>query len=63
MRAPSSYSYAGIEYANPDAVTQIASGLRFAYDADGNLTQKTRRLQRYRLYFFTAGFRAVANVK
>src|SRR6516225_1003767 len=44
MRAPSSYSYAGIEYVNPDAVTQIANGLStstFAYDNDGNLVQKT----------------------
>jgi hypothetical protein len=31
-------------YANPDAVTQIANGLStttFAYDNDGNVTQKT----------------------
>ena len=39
-----SYSYAGIGYANPDAVTQIANGLStttFNYDENGNLTQKT----------------------
>jgi YD repeat-containing protein len=38
------YPYAGIAYANPDAVTQIANGLSttsLSYDADGNLAQKT----------------------
>jgi hypothetical protein len=38
------YSYWGIAYANPDAVTQIANGLStttFAYDNNGNVTQKT----------------------
>jgi YD repeat-containing protein len=35
-----SYTYAGIEYANPHAVTQIATGLStttFTYDNNGNL--------------------------
>ena len=39
-----SYSYAGIGYANPHAVTQIANGLStttYSYDQNGNLTQKT----------------------
>src|SRR5437773_1564126 len=39
-----SYSYAGIAYANPHAVTQIANGVStttFQYDNNGNLTQKT----------------------
>src|SRR5260221_3683375 len=34
------YTYAGMGYANPDAVTQIANGLStttYAYDNDGNL--------------------------
>ena len=38
------YSYAGIKYANPDAVTQIANGLStttFTYDNNSNVTQKT----------------------
>src|SRR5258706_3395968 len=38
------YSHAGTGYANPDAVTQIASGYStstFSYDNDGNLVQKT----------------------
>jgi YD repeat-containing protein len=38
------YPYDGTAYADPDAVTQIANGLStttFAYDADGNVTQKT----------------------
>src|SRR5215475_8245704 len=38
------YSYAGIKYANPHAVTQIANGLStttFVYDNNGNVTQKT----------------------
>jgi YD repeat-containing protein len=38
------YTYAGIGYANPDAVTQIGNGhstSTFSYDADGNLAQKT----------------------
>src|SRR5215467_9274528 len=38
------YSYAGIKYANPHAVTQIANGLStttFTYDNNGNVTQKT----------------------
>src|SRR5271170_8505195 len=38
------YTYAGTGYADPDAVTQIANGLStttFAYDNDGNLTQKS----------------------
>jgi RHS repeat-associated protein len=38
------YTYAGIGYADPDAVTQIANGLStstFSYDNNGNLTQKT----------------------
>jgi RHS repeat-associated protein len=40
--ASSGYPYGG--YANPDAVTQIANGLStttFAYDDNGNVTQKT----------------------
>jgi len=50
MRVPAlrtsspSYSYAGVAYANPDAVTQIANGLStttFVYDNNGNVTQKT----------------------
>jgi len=39
-----SYSHAGIGYANPDAVTQIANGFStttYSYDQNGNLTQKT----------------------
>ena len=39
-----SYSYAGIGYANPHAVTQIANGLStttYSYDQNGNLVQKT----------------------
>ena len=39
-----SYSYAGMGYADPDAVTQIANGLStttYSYDQNGNLTQKT----------------------
>ena len=39
-----SYSYAGIGYANPHAVSQIANGLStttYSYDQNGNLTQKT----------------------
>src|SRR4249920_267981 len=39
-----SCSYAGIGYANPHAVTQIANGLStttYSYDQNGNLTQKT----------------------
>jgi len=42
--APRRYSYGGVAYANPDAVTQIANGLStttFAYDNNGNVTQKT----------------------
>jgi uncharacterized protein RhaS with RHS repeats len=42
--APAGYSYGGVAYANPDAVTQIANGLStttFAYDNNGNVTQKT----------------------
>jgi RHS repeat-associated protein len=38
------YTYAGTNYANPHAVTQIANGVStstFAYDNDGNLIQKT----------------------
>src|SRR6266849_6509995 len=38
--ASGSYPYAGAGYANPDAVTQIASGLSnttYAYENDGNL--------------------------
>jgi RHS repeat-associated protein len=38
------YTYSGIGYANPDAVTQIANGLStttFTYDNNGNVTQKT----------------------
>jgi hypothetical protein len=34
------YAYAGMGYANPDAVTQIANGLStttYAYDNNGNL--------------------------
>jgi YD repeat-containing protein len=37
------YSYWGIAFANPDAVTQIANGnstSTFSYDNAGNLTQK-----------------------
>src|SRR5215470_8418109 len=50
MRAPAlgvssrGYMYAGMAYANPDAVTQIANGLStttFTYDNNGNVTQKT----------------------
>ena len=39
-----SYSYAGMGYANPHAVTQIANGqstTTYSYDQNGNLTQKT----------------------
>jgi RHS repeat-associated protein len=39
-----SYSYAGMSYANPHAVTSIGNGLStstFSYDNDGNLIQKT----------------------
>ena len=39
-----SYSYAGMGYANPHAVTQIANGLStttYSYDQNGNLSQKT----------------------
>jgi YD repeat-containing protein len=39
-----SYSYAGIGYANPHAVTQIANGqstTTYSYDNNGNLAQKT----------------------
>ena len=39
-----SYSYAGMGYADPDAVTQIANGLStttYSYDQNGNLVQKT----------------------
>src|SRR6516162_7554106 len=42
--APRGYSYGGMAYANPDAVTQIANGLStttFTYDNNGNVTQKT----------------------
>src|SRR5215470_11080000 len=38
------YSYGGVAYANPDAVTQIANGLStttFSFDNNGNVTQKT----------------------
>jgi hypothetical protein len=38
------YSYSGTGYANPDAVTQIATGYStttFQFDQDGNVTQKT----------------------
>lgn len=38
------YSYAGTGYANPHAFTQLSNGVStstFAYDANGNLTQKT----------------------
>jgi YD repeat-containing protein len=38
------YTYAGTDYANPHAVTQIANGLStttFTYDNNGNVTQKT----------------------
>jgi RHS repeat-associated protein len=38
------YSYGGVAYADPDAVTQIANGLStttFVYDNNGNVTQKT----------------------
>jgi RHS repeat-associated protein len=38
------YSYAGMAYANPHAVTQIATGVStstFVYDNNGNLVQKT----------------------
>ena len=38
------YANSPLGYANPDAVTQIANGLStstFAYDACGNLVQKT----------------------
>jgi RHS repeat-associated protein len=50
MRAPAlgvssqGYTYAGMAYANPHAVTQIANGLStttFTYDNNGNVTQKT----------------------
>src|SRR5215472_8708239 len=50
MRAPAlgvslrGYTNAGMAYANPDAVTQIANGLStttFTYDNNGNLAQKT----------------------
>src|SRR5215472_967448 len=50
MRAPAlgvslrGYTNAGMAYANPDAVTQIANGLStttFVYDNNGNVTQKT----------------------
>jgi RHS repeat-associated protein len=40
----SKYTYAGMTYVNPDAVTQIANGLStttFTYDNNGNVTQKT----------------------
>ena len=39
-----SYSYAGIGYANPHAVSQIANGLStttYSYDQNGNVVQKT----------------------
>ena len=39
-----SYSYAGMGYANPHAVSQIANGqstTTYSYDQNGNLTQKT----------------------
>jgi RHS repeat-associated protein len=38
------YTYAGMGYANPHAVTQLSSGYStstFVYDSDGNLAQKT----------------------
>jgi YD repeat-containing protein len=38
------YTYAGMGYADPDAVTQIANGLStttFQYDNNGNVIQKT----------------------
>src|SRR6266480_2087474 len=41
LRDVSSYPYIGMGYANPDAVTQIATGLSsttYAYDNNGNLT-------------------------
>src|SRR5229473_5759006 len=40
-REPSTYTYAEIGYADPDAVTQVANGLStttFGYDNNGNLT-------------------------
>ena len=39
-----SYPYAGMDYANPHAVTQIANGqstTTYSYDQNGNLSQKT----------------------
>ena len=39
-----SYPYAGTEHANPHAVTQVANGVSttsYAYDNNGNLSQKT----------------------
>jgi uncharacterized protein RhaS with RHS repeats len=50
MRAPAlgvysrGYTYGGMAYMNPDAVTQIANGLStttFTYDNNGNVIQKT----------------------
>jgi RHS repeat-associated protein len=41
---PNLYSYAGTGYANPHAATQLSNGLStttFAYDQNGNVTQKT----------------------
>src|SRR5258708_6885880 len=38
------YAYAGTNYANPGATTQIGTGLStttFTYDNNGNVTQKT----------------------
>ena len=38
------YTYAGTNYANPHAVTQIANGqstTTYSYDQNGNLSQKT----------------------
>src|SRR5215207_11120175 len=42
--AMGSYTYGGMAYANPHAVTQLSNGLStttFAYDQNGNVTQKT----------------------
>ena len=42
--SPMDYPNSSMGYANPDAVTQIATGLStttFTYDNNGNVTQKT----------------------
>ena len=47
LRSSLRYSYGGMAYANPDAVTQIANGLStttFVYDNSGNVTVREQLL-------------------